>query len=179
MGAVLLTAGAAGKRSALPHSRVMIHQPLGGVQGQALHWDRASEWLVDVQSTEVVIDGHRLERRGGTWGECQRRQGRVTPHQPSHCGHQSGTLGLGEVQAWGLTCAARADPHTRPVNLRWLQRIQREDPAVFFLLHPLPPRDHQRQSAKLIAGTYVLVIETPCGPCHWWGSFCLDSEDSV
>ena len=35
MGAVLLTAGAAGKRSALPHSRVMIHQPLGGVQGQA------------------------------------------------------------------------------------------------------------------------------------------------
>ena len=35
MGAVLLTAGAAGKRSALTHSRVMIHQPLGGVQGQA------------------------------------------------------------------------------------------------------------------------------------------------
>lgn len=35
MGAVLLTAGATGKRSALPHSRVMIHQPLGGVQGQA------------------------------------------------------------------------------------------------------------------------------------------------
>ncbi len=35
MGAVLLTAGAAGKRQALPHSRVMIHQPLGGVQGQA------------------------------------------------------------------------------------------------------------------------------------------------
>ena len=35
MGAVLLTAGAAGKRSALTHSRVMIHQPLGGAQGQA------------------------------------------------------------------------------------------------------------------------------------------------
>ncbi len=35
MGAVLLTAGAEGKRAALPHSRVMIHQPLGGVQGQA------------------------------------------------------------------------------------------------------------------------------------------------
>ncbi|PQL90962.1 ATP-dependent Clp endopeptidase proteolytic subunit ClpP [Apibacter adventoris] len=35
MGAVLLTAGAAGKRSALKHSRVMIHQPLGGAQGQA------------------------------------------------------------------------------------------------------------------------------------------------
>jgi ATP-dependent Clp protease protease subunit len=35
MGAVLMCAGAAGKRSALPHSRVMIHQPLGGAQGQA------------------------------------------------------------------------------------------------------------------------------------------------
>ena len=35
MGAVLLCAGKSGKRSALPHSRVMIHQPLGGAQGQA------------------------------------------------------------------------------------------------------------------------------------------------
>ncbi len=35
MGAVLLAAGAKGKRSALPHARIMIHQPLGGVQGQA------------------------------------------------------------------------------------------------------------------------------------------------
>lgn len=35
MGAVLLTAGAKGKRSALQHSRIMIHQPMGGTQGQA------------------------------------------------------------------------------------------------------------------------------------------------
>ena len=35
MGAVLLCAGADGKRAGLPHSRVMIHQPLGGAQGQA------------------------------------------------------------------------------------------------------------------------------------------------
>lgn len=35
MGAVLLCAGKKGKRSALPHSRVMIHQPMGGAQGQA------------------------------------------------------------------------------------------------------------------------------------------------
>ena len=35
MGAVLLCAGADGKRSGLPHSRVMIHQPMGGAQGQA------------------------------------------------------------------------------------------------------------------------------------------------
>ena len=36
MGAVLLAAGEAGKRSALPNSRIMIHQPLGGVKGQAI-----------------------------------------------------------------------------------------------------------------------------------------------
>jgi len=36
MSAVLLTAGASGKRSALTHSRIMIHQPMGGTQGQAV-----------------------------------------------------------------------------------------------------------------------------------------------
>jgi ATP-dependent Clp protease protease subunit len=35
MGAVLLTAGTKGKRSALKHSRIMIHQPMGGAEGQA------------------------------------------------------------------------------------------------------------------------------------------------
>ncbi len=35
MGAILLAAGSAGKRMALPNARVMIHQPLGGAQGQA------------------------------------------------------------------------------------------------------------------------------------------------
>ena len=36
MGAILLTAGHKGRRYALPHSRIMIHQPLGGAQGQAM-----------------------------------------------------------------------------------------------------------------------------------------------
>ncbi|HED38795.1 MAG TPA: ATP-dependent Clp endopeptidase proteolytic subunit ClpP [Chromatiales bacterium] len=39
MGALLLTGGAAGKRYCLPHSRMMIHQPLGGFQGQAADFD--------------------------------------------------------------------------------------------------------------------------------------------
>ena len=43
MGAVLLVAGKEGKRSALPHSRVMIHQPLGGVQGQASDIEREAK----------------------------------------------------------------------------------------------------------------------------------------
>ena len=39
MGALILTGGAAGKRFALPHSRMMVHQPMGGFQGQASDFD--------------------------------------------------------------------------------------------------------------------------------------------
>jgi ATP-dependent Clp protease protease subunit len=46
MGAVLLAAGASGKRYCLPHSRVMIHQPLGGFQGQATD--------VDIHAREIL-----------------------------------------------------------------------------------------------------------------------------
>jgi len=46
MGALLLAAGAKGKRYALPHARVMIHQPLGGVQGQATD--------IDIQAREIL-----------------------------------------------------------------------------------------------------------------------------
>ncbi|NOZ61158.1 MAG: ATP-dependent Clp endopeptidase proteolytic subunit ClpP [Calditrichaeota bacterium] len=46
MGAVLLTAGAKGKRSALPHSRIMIHQPLGGAQGMAAD--------IEIQAKEIL-----------------------------------------------------------------------------------------------------------------------------
>ena len=46
MGAILLCAGESGRRSALPHSRVMIHQPLGGVSGQA------SDILIEAQEIE-------------------------------------------------------------------------------------------------------------------------------
>ena len=49
MGAVLLCAGAAGKRSALPHSRAMIHQPLGGAQGQASDIEIAAREIVKVK----------------------------------------------------------------------------------------------------------------------------------
>ena len=54
MGAVLLAAGAHGKRYCLPHARVMIHQPLGGVQGQA------SDMEIHVRETLGVRD--RLNR---------------------------------------------------------------------------------------------------------------------
>lgn len=46
MGAFLLSSGAKGKRLALPHSRVLIHQPLGGAQGQATD--------IEIQAAEIV-----------------------------------------------------------------------------------------------------------------------------
>lgn len=59
MGAVLLTAGAKGKRSALPNARVMIHQPLGGVQGQASDIEiEAREILRLKESLSQIIADH-------------------------------------------------------------------------------------------------------------------------
>ncbi|GIP39166.1 ATP-dependent Clp protease proteolytic subunit [Paenibacillus sp. J31TS4] len=46
MGSLLLTAGAPGKRFALPNSEVMIHQPLGGVRGQASDIKIHAEWII-------------------------------------------------------------------------------------------------------------------------------------
>ncbi|MBM4222808.1 MAG: ATP-dependent Clp endopeptidase proteolytic subunit ClpP [Gammaproteobacteria bacterium] len=51
MGAFLLSAGAKGKRYALPHSRVMIHQPLGGFQGQASDIKIHAEEMLKVKHT--------------------------------------------------------------------------------------------------------------------------------
>lgn len=59
MGAILLAGGAAGKRYALPHSRVMIHQPLGGFQGQASDFDiHAKEILGMRQMLNGLLASH-------------------------------------------------------------------------------------------------------------------------
>ena len=52
MGALLLNAGAEGKRFSLPHSRMMIHQPLGGFQGQASD--------IDIHAREILANRQRL-----------------------------------------------------------------------------------------------------------------------
>ena len=52
MGALLLAGGAAGKRFCLPHSRIMIHQPLGGFQGQATD--------IDIHAREILLVRERL-----------------------------------------------------------------------------------------------------------------------
>jgi len=53
MGAVLLSAGAKGKRFALPHARIMIHQPWGGVQGQAAD--------INIQAKEILRLKEKIE----------------------------------------------------------------------------------------------------------------------
>ena len=54
MGAFLLSAGAKGKRMSLPHSRIMIHQPLGGAQGQATD--------IEIQAKEILYLKKRLNQ---------------------------------------------------------------------------------------------------------------------
>jgi ATP-dependent Clp protease protease subunit len=59
MGALLLTGGAAGKRYCLPHSRMMIHQPLGGFQGQASDFDiHAREILLIRDKLNKILAHH-------------------------------------------------------------------------------------------------------------------------
>lgn len=59
MGAVLLAGGAKGKRYALPHSRVMIHQPLGGAEGQATEMEiRVREILKIREKLNAVLARH-------------------------------------------------------------------------------------------------------------------------
>ncbi|HKJ71578.1 MAG TPA: ATP-dependent Clp endopeptidase proteolytic subunit ClpP [Gammaproteobacteria bacterium] len=59
MGALLLAGGAAGKRHMLPHSRVMIHQPLGGFQGQATDVDiHAREILKTKETLNQILAKH-------------------------------------------------------------------------------------------------------------------------
>ena len=55
MAAVLLCAGAQGKRSALPHSRVMIHQPLGGAQGQASDIEITAREILKIKEELALI----------------------------------------------------------------------------------------------------------------------------
>ncbi|AEI64777.1 ATP-dependent Clp endopeptidase proteolytic subunit ClpP [Corallococcus macrosporus] len=66
MGALLLLAGAKGKRYALPNSRIMIHQPLGGAQGQATDIDIQAKEILRLRSyingLIVKHTGHTIER---------------------------------------------------------------------------------------------------------------------
>lgn len=87
MGAVLLAGGAAGKRFVLPHSRVMIHQPWGGAQGQARD--------MEIQVTEILKMKKTLE------GILAHHTGK-TPEEISNASDRDNFMNAEEAKAFGL-----------------------------------------------------------------------------
>ncbi|SEM66355.1 ATP-dependent Clp endopeptidase proteolytic subunit ClpP [Paenibacillus sp. OV219] len=69
MGSLLLTAGAKGKRFALPNAEVMIHQPLGGVRGQASDIKIHADWIL---KTKQKLNQIYVERTGQTYERIDR-----------------------------------------------------------------------------------------------------------
>jgi ATP-dependent Clp protease protease subunit len=81
MGAVLLLAGAKGKRQALPNARIMIHQPMGGAQGQA---------------TDIEIQAKEILRMKGRLNEIIAKHTGQQPQRPRRYPRlRTGALGLG------------------------------------------------------------------------------------
>ncbi|MBR5892851.1 MAG: ATP-dependent Clp endopeptidase proteolytic subunit ClpP [Bacteroidaceae bacterium] len=73
MAAVLLVAGTEGKRSALPHSRVMIHQPLGGVQGQASDIEITAREIQKLKKElYTIISDHSHQPYDKVWNDGDR-----------------------------------------------------------------------------------------------------------
>ena len=80
MASVLLVAGAEGKRSALPHSRVMIHQPLGGVQGQASDIEITARQIKKLQQElYTIISTHSHTEYDKVFADSDRDYWMTTP----------------------------------------------------------------------------------------------------
>ena len=101
MGALLLSGGAKGKRYCLPHSRVMIHQPLGGFQGQASDIDiHAREILKAREQLNQILVKH----TGQSMDKI--RQDTERDH----------FLGAEEARAYGLIDEVLVDRQTLPME---------------------------------------------------------------
>lgn len=106
MGAVLLAAGAAGKRSALVNSRVMIHQPLGGSQGQAS--------MLEIYTKEI------LKIRDKLYDILARHSGQ--PHKKiAEDSDRDFFMSADEAKAYGLVdkvieSRSQIDDHGKPTN---------------------------------------------------------------
>jgi len=87
MGALLMTGGAKGKRFCLPHSRMMIHQPLGGVQGQATD--------IEIHAKEILQTRDRLNKiMSDHTGQSIENIGRDTDRDNFMSGEESVAYGL-------------------------------------------------------------------------------------
>ncbi|MDO6563172.1 ATP-dependent Clp endopeptidase proteolytic subunit ClpP [Amphritea sp. 1_MG-2023] len=81
MGALLLTGGAAGKRFCLPHSRMMIHQPLGGYQGQATDIEIHTQEILSIRDKLNSIMSHHTGQDMTTISKDTDRDNFMSPEQ--------------------------------------------------------------------------------------------------
>ena len=80
MGAVLLAAGTKGKRTALPHSRVMIHQPLGGMQGQVTDMEISYKLIKKMQKELYdILANHTGQPYDKIAEDCERDNWMIAP----------------------------------------------------------------------------------------------------
>ena len=86
MGAVLLAGGAKGKRSALPHSRIMIHQPLGGFSGQASDVEIHAKEMLRIKQELTEILAYHTGKPVKTVGEDSDRDFFMTSMQAKEYG---------------------------------------------------------------------------------------------
>ena len=101
MGSILLTAGAAGKRYALPHARIMIHQPLGGAQGQ---------------STDIQIQAKEILRLREVGNNILARHTGQDPEKINVDTERDNFMSAEEAKAYGLSDEGVTRPKTAPAE---------------------------------------------------------------
>ncbi|EJO19235.1 ATP-dependent Clp endopeptidase, proteolytic subunit ClpP [Selenomonas sp. FOBRC6] len=101
MGSILLTAGAAGKRYALPHARIMIHQPLGGAQGQ---------------STDIQIQAKEILRLREVGNNILARHTGQDPEKINVDTERDNFMSAEEAKAYGLIDEVVTRPKTAPAE---------------------------------------------------------------
>ena len=101
MGSILLTAGAAGKPYALPHARIMIHQPLGGAQGQ---------------STDIQIQAKEILRLREVGNNILARHTGQDPEKINVDTERDNFMSAEEAKAYGLIDKVVTRPKTAPAE---------------------------------------------------------------
>ena len=86
MGAFLLSSGTKGKRLALPHSRVLIHQPLGGAQGQATDIEIHAKEILDMKKRLNQIYAHHTGKKLATIEAAMERDNFMDPNEAKKFG---------------------------------------------------------------------------------------------
>ncbi|CAK0807734.1 unnamed protein product [Prorocentrum cordatum] len=118
MGSFLLAAGTKGKRMSLPNSRIMIHQPLGGAQGQATD--------VRIQAREIlfmreILNQHLADCTGQTMDKIKEdcdRDNFMTPEEAKECGRLQGVFR--DVRILPLQCPFALEIDSIDRHIFWI-----------------------------------------------------------